>query len=247
MVRQKRAVNLRVARRLVFGILMTLGGLAASYARPRPAPAPVTWLIFVDDLHIDFRDTGFLRNLLHSIATELIRDGDAFVVRSPGPSSLSVALDSNRAVLDASISMASGSELTGGDCRGADVDEQMRYMAERAGTVAAEMLHSLPKDNRPAALLYISDGYPWLPTAASIAGVPRIAQQSTVTIFALNPHALRRTPQLVAPGVPALNSCRRDDVMLKSLRAIAEQTGGFAVLDEADFTDALQRIGRAMR
>jgi len=35
--------------------------------------------------------------------------------------------------------------------------------------------------------------------------------------------------------------------MMKSLRAIAEPTGGFAVLEEADFADALQRIGRAGR
>jgi hypothetical protein len=35
--------------------------------------------------------------------------------------------------------------------------------------------------------------------------------------------------------------------MLKSLRAIAEPTGGFAALEVADFTDALQRIERAMR
>jgi hypothetical protein len=35
--------------------------------------------------------------------------------------------------------------------------------------------------------------------------------------------------------------------MLKSLRAIAEPTGGFAVLDAPDFADALPRIGRAVR
>jgi hypothetical protein len=241
-------VDLTVARLSVFGILMALAGLAPSHARPRPAaPSRVTWLIFVDDLHIEFRDTGYLRNLLRSIATELIRDGDSFIVRSSGPSALSVALDSNRAVLDASISKASGNELSNGECLGVDMDDEMRYRVQRAGTAAAEMFNSLPKDSRPAALLYISDGYPRLPVAASIAGLPRIAQQSTITIFALNPHALRRTPQLVAPGVPALNSCRRDDVMLKSLRAIAEPTGGFAVLDEADFADALPRIARAMR
>ena len=35
--------------------------------------------------------------------------------------------------------------------------------------------------------------------------------------------------------------------MLNSLRAMSEPTGGFAVLDEADFADALTRIGRTMR
>jgi hypothetical protein len=127
------------------------------------------------------------------------------------------------------------------------MDDELRYRAQLAGTAAAEMFNNLPKENRPAALLYISDGYTRFPAAASIAALPRIAQQSAVTVFALNPHALRRTPQQVAPGAPALDSCRRDDVMLKSLRGIAEPTGGFAVLDAADFADALPRIGRAMR
>jgi hypothetical protein len=35
--------------------------------------------------------------------------------------------------------------------------------------------------------------------------------------------------------------------MLNSLRAISERTGGFAVLDEAEFADALQGIGRRVR
>lgn len=232
----------------LFGILMALGGLAPSYAGQSPAvPAPVTWLIFVDDLHVSFRDTGYLRNLLRSIATELIQDNDVFAIRSSGPSAVSVALNRNRAVLDASISKVAGAELTGGDCRGSDMDDELRYLAQIASTTAAEMLTSLPKDHRTAALLYVSDGYPLFPAGASIADLPRLAQQSSVKVFALNPHALRRTPQLVAPAVPAPNSCRRDEVMLNSLRAIAEPTGGFAVLNKADFADALPRIGRAMR
>jgi hypothetical protein len=123
------------------------------------APASVTWLIFVDDLHIDFRDTGYLRNLLRSIATELIRDGESFIVRSSGPSTLSVALNSNRAVLDASISKATGNELSRGDCLGGETDDEIRYRAQLAGTAAAEMLNRLPKNTSGSvALLYISDG-----------------------------------------------------------------------------------------
>jgi hypothetical protein len=187
-----------------------------SYAKARPAAsAPVTWLILVDDLHIDFRDTGYLRNLLRSLATELIRDGDSFAIRSSGPSALSVALTSSRAAFDAVLSKVEGNELARGDCLGIDMDDELRYRAQLAGTAAAEMFNNLPKENRPAALLYISDGYTRFPAAASIAALPRIAQQSAVTVFALNPHALRRTPQQVAPGAPALDSCRRDDIMPK--------------------------------
>jgi hypothetical protein len=230
----------------MFGILMALGGLAHSFAKPSfAAPAPVTWLIFVDDLHIDFRDTGYVRKLLASIATELIHDGDSFVIRSSGPSSLLVPLGSDRALLDAAISKVSGNELDPGDCGRVEMDDEKRYRADLAGKAAAEMLNSLPKQRiGRAALLYISEGYPRLPAAASIAGVPRIAQQSAVTIFVLNPSRLPRTPGVARP---ARARCYHDEVMMQGLRDIAEPTGGFAVMEEADFADALQRIGHAMR
>jgi hypothetical protein len=127
-----------------------------------------------------------------------------------------------------------------------EADAELRYRAKVAGTAAADMLNSLPTATFGAALLYISDGYSRTPVDAAVAGLPRTAQQLEVSIFALNPHAFRPMPQIAAenPDVPAQDR----DVMLKSLRAIAEPTGGFAVLDEVeDFADALQRIGRAMR
>jgi len=252
-------VNLRVVRLWASAILMALGSLEPSHGEPRPS-TPVTWLIFVDDLHIAFRDTGYVRKLLASIGKELMRDGDSFAIRSSGPSSLSTPLGSNRAALDAAVSKMAGNELIPSDCLAVEADDEMRYRAELAGTAAAEMLNSLPKETigrtllpftryavPRAALLYISDGYPRLPAAASITALPRMAQQSVVRVFALNPRGLPRTPGVTPSGTPALARCYRDDLMMKSLRGIAEPTGGFAVLEEADFADALQRIGRAMR
>ena len=73
-MRQGYMVNLRVVRLLAFAILMALGALEPLDGKPRSA-APVTWRIFVDDLHIAFRDTGYVRKLLASIGGELIRAG----------------------------------------------------------------------------------------------------------------------------------------------------------------------------
>jgi hypothetical protein len=223
-------------------ICVTAGSLALSHARPLPA-APVTWIIFVDDLHIDFRNTGYLRNLLTSIATELIKDGDSFALRSSGPSSLSIARSTDRAVLDAAIRKVAGNGLTPGDVLGRDADDELRYRAKLAGTAASELLASLTRDaSRRAALLYVSDGYDRLPPDATVVDLPRAAKQFAVTVFALNPRGLRNAASTAAMGLSG-----SDDVMLQSLRAIAEPTGGFAVLNETDFTDALQRIERAMR
>jgi hypothetical protein len=202
----------------------------------------------VDDLHIAFRDTGLVKKLLASIATELIQDGDSFIIRSSGPSSLSSPLGGNRAVLDAAISKVSGNEIFPSDCLSAETDEDLRYRAQLAGTAATEMLDSLPRERTGRmALLYISNGYTRIPVDATIADVPRIARESAVTIFALNPRGLPRPPQVAPRSASTQDRCYRDDLMMKSLRALAEPGGGFAVLEEADFTDALQRIGRAAR
>jgi hypothetical protein len=109
------------------------------------------------------------------------------------------------------------------------------------------MLNALPRERiGRAAMLYISNGYLRIPADATVAGLPRTAQRSAITIFALSPRGLRRAPHVTRSDGPALSAHYRDDAMLNSLRAIAEPTGGSAI-EEADFADALQRIGRAMR
>ena len=245
-MRQSWVADLRAARVLVFGILVVTGSLAPSRGRP-VTEAPVTWLIFVDDLHINFRDMGLVKNLLTSIATHLIRDGDSFAVRSSGPSDLSITLSSNRALLDPAIPKVSygGFELTDGV--GSETNDEVRYRAKFAGTAAVEMLNALPRETiGRAAMLYISNGDFLIPADVTVAGLPRTAQRFAITVFALSPRGLRRGHQVTRSGAPALSERYRDDAMLNSLRAIAGPTGGFAI-EEADFADALQRIGRAMR
>jgi VWFA-related protein len=239
--------DLRVARALVMlAIFGAMGSAAPARGRALPV-APVTWLIFVDDLHIDFRDTGYARTLLTSIATELVREGDAFALRSSGPSGVSIPLTSDRTQFDAAIHKVAGAELNPAEVSGPEGESELQYRAKVAGTAAADMLKMLPTTmGGRAALLYISDGYSRTPVDPAITGLPRTARQLAVTVFALNPHGLRRVPQSAASGARPVSEHDRD-VMLKSLREIAEPTGGLAVLEEADFADALQRIGHVMR
>ena len=58
-------------------ILVALG---AAVAQSTAALGLVTWLVFVDDLHLDFRNTGRLRALLRLVSSELIRNDDRFAV-----------------------------------------------------------------------------------------------------------------------------------------------------------------------
>jgi hypothetical protein len=239
-------VNLTVVRLLVCAILMALGTLEPSHGEPRPA-APVTWLIFVDDLHIDLRDMSLVRKLLTSIATDLIREGDSFAMRSSGPSDVSITVTSNRALLETAIPKVQYGEL---ELIGSGEDEtkdEVQYRAEFAGRAADAMVQSLAKRTiARAAMLYISNGDSLIPADPFVAGLPRLAQRSSITVFGLSPRGLRPAPQATPSDGRPRSARDREDTSLNILRAIAEPTGGFAI-EAADFADALQRIGRAMR
>jgi hypothetical protein len=241
-MRQNWVVNLRAARLLAFGILVTIGSLAPSRGRA-VTDVPVTWLIFVDDLHINLRDTGLVRKLLTSIATDLIWDGDSFAVRSSGPSDLQIPLSRNRTLLEAAIPRVSYGTLELTDVDGPQTNDEVRFRAKFAGTAAVELLNILPRETTGrAAMLYISKGDSLMPADATVASLPGAARRSATTIFALSPPRLRRAPD----GGPVLSARYRDAARFSSLRAIAEPTGGF-VIEGTDFADALQRIGRSMR
>src|SRR5688572_29498852 len=65
--------------------------------------AETAWLILIDDLHISFRDTGYLREVLATISKELIRQRDVYAVASTGPSDVSIRPTADRSLLDAAI------------------------------------------------------------------------------------------------------------------------------------------------
>jgi hypothetical protein len=96
-------------------------------------------------------------------------------------------------------------ELT--DVVGPEANDEVRYRAEFAGTAAAEMPNVLPKGTvGRAAMLYISNGYFLIPADANIGSLPRTAERSAITVFALSPRGLWRAPHVTLAVVPA---CRR--------------------------------------
>src|SRR5688500_18941599 len=77
-------------------LLGTESATQSGGAVPARGPAGITWLILVDDLHMDYRNTGRIRDLLRSIATGLMGDDDAVVMRASGPSSISIGWTADR-------------------------------------------------------------------------------------------------------------------------------------------------------
>src|SRR5690606_31959738 len=71
-------------------------GIILPEARPVNDAAGRIFLFFVDDLHMQFRDTPRIRQLFKQMAETLLHDGDMFGVVSTGPSSIEIDLTYDR-------------------------------------------------------------------------------------------------------------------------------------------------------
>ena len=207
----------------------------------------MTWLIFVDDLHINFRDTGRLRQLLRSIATELMRDEDVFAMRSSGPAAIALGPGSDRARLDAAIRTVTGAGLKASEIAAYPMlgRDEIGFRLGSAFTAATELLGNVPASpERRRVMLYISNGYEPERGHASATSFAAAAQRADVSVFAMNAAAL--PSQLAAnAGVNPTFWKQVEDSRRQTLRAIADPTGGFALLDDVDFADAMPRVRAA--
>jgi VWFA-related protein len=143
-------------------------GIILPTQRPTNDAAGRIFLIFVDDLHLDFRNTGRIRDLFKKISKTLIHDGDMFGIVSTGPSSLAIDLTYDRQVLDSAIKKITGSGLRPNDIiEGAETSEgpsEVRYRAHVAFSTAYDLMRNLEKvHNRRKAVIYVSNGYDFNP------------------------------------------------------------------------------------
>jgi VWFA-related protein len=143
-------------------------GIILPPARPTNDAAGRIFLIFVDDLHLDFRNTGRIRELFKKIAKELIHEGDMFGIVSTGPSSLSIDLTYDRKRLDQAINKITGSGLAPKDIldvpEGAQGPPEVRYRAHVAFSTANDIISQLAQvHNRRKAFIYVSNGYDFNP------------------------------------------------------------------------------------
>jgi hypothetical protein len=212
-----------------------------------------TWVIFLDDLHLDFRNTGRLKVILETIASELIHDGDQFGIRFSHSASASRDLTSDRRVLEAAIRNTSGMGLKAADILlnpgAALTSREVRDRATVALTAARETM-TPPAHGRRKAVIYVSNGYSLGPAAARVldqlSELPRIASRSRITIFAIEPRRLADTLTRY-PNVDAVALDNDWTTTRNSLRALSEPTGGFVLVDGPELVEGLERISSAMR
>jgi VWFA-related protein len=114
----------------------TQEGIILPPSRPRNDAAGRIFLIIVDDLHLEFRNTGRIRDLFRRISKNLIHEGDMFAIVSTGPSSLAIDPTYDRRILDDSIKKITGNGLRPSDviqgAEGAEGPSEVRYRAHVA-------------------------------------------------------------------------------------------------------------------
>ena len=147
-------------------------GIILPPSRPTNDAAGRIFIIFVDDLHLDFRNTGRIRDLFKKISTELVHEGDMFAIVSTGPSSIEIQPTYDRRRLDEARNKITGGGLKPQEIldapEGAEGPAELRYRAHVAFSTAYDMLKSLETvHHRRKAFIYISNGYDFNPFETS--------------------------------------------------------------------------------
>lgn len=290
----------------ISSLVLVHGGRAFNVQAPPPPPAqegiilppsrPVAdtagrvFLLFIDDLHLDFRSTPRTRDLLKRMLRTLIHEGDMFGIVTTGTSSLSIQLTYDRQVLDDAIKRVTGNALRSDEIISGQTSSrgptELRHRAHVAFSTAYDLMKNLEQlHNRRKAVLYLSSGYDFNPfekeriqkmsetfglggddgnvqgqqydpfimsqmqgsqfadadLALELAELTRAANRANATFYTLDPRGLVASPDLDEQ----VDMASWQDYIRRtqdSLRVLAEQTGGIAVVNQNDFDKALKRI-----
>jgi VWFA-related protein len=273
-------------------------GIVLPPPRPTNDAAGRIFIFFIDDLHLDFRNTGRIRDVIKKIRTTLVHDGDMFGIVSTGPSSIAIDMTYDLKRIDEAMKKVSGAglrpqEIIEGASSSQEGPSEVRYRAHVAFSTAFDLMNQLANvHNRRKALIYISNGYDFNPFPASryrsqqeqmgiaptaekvdgsgesyrspqddpsdlfertgnvfaeadlareLAELTRTANRANVSFYTIDPRGLVGMPDLD----DNINMVEWQDSLRKSqdsMRVLAEETGGFALVNSNDFDRGLKRI-----
>ena len=304
----------------ITSMTMSHGGRVSNILEAAPPPPPEgiilppvrrvvdtsgrIFLFFVDDLHMQFQNSGRVRALFQKIAKNLIHEGDLFGIVSSGPSSISQDMTYDRKRFDEAINKIAGSGLKPSEIinrgTGSEGPTELRYNAHVSFSTMQEALVNLEKvHNRRKALVWVSEGYDFNPfqdsrlglrdasspflqnqsnvlnntstsddgssqqrvdpmneqqkqsetfsdsdLAFELAEITRAANRANTTIYTIDPRGLIAGADIDEQVDPTEwgNYVRKSQ---DSMRVLAEETGGIAVVNMNNFDKALQQIDGA--
>jgi len=236
-------------RRRVAGLLaVAIVAGAAVVARTAPQPQ-VVWLILVDDLHIQFTATGYLRQLLRAIATDVVKGDEEFAIAVSNRTVGGLARITDRDRLSSFARDVSGIALRPTDVVGPTriaTSGEVELREQMMLRVASRMLEGVSGEQvGRCALIVVSGGWPSGPQGLSVQTLATHAKGLAVPIVTIDPQRFvpRSEPNTpVDPGVNALMA-----TIAASLRALAERTGGLALLESRDLTEVVSRVRSAIK
>ena len=297
----------------IVSFVLTHGGRVLNMLAPPPAPvqegiilpqrrptndaAGRIFLIFIDDFHLQFRETPRTRQLIQKMLRLLIHEGDMFGIVSTGHSSISEQLTYDRQVLESAVERITGGGLTPKEItEGMQTSQgpaELRHRAHVAFATAYDLMRNLEKvQNRRKAVLYISSGYDFDPfvegrleeqarragisettdekgeslaaaeqlrtsstyrdqrsqqelAATDLIGelydLTKAANRANATLYTIDPRGLIAGPDIDQDiKMSDWNAYVRETQ--DSLRVLAENTGGIAIVNQNDFDKGLKRI-----
>src|SRR6266704_4283325 len=122
-------------------------GIILPPPKPRTDVSGRIFLFFVDDLHLQFHNTGRIRELFKKFSKELVHDGDMFGIVSSGPSSIAIDMTYDKLRLEEAIKKIAGNELSPTDIiqgpSGAQGPSEVRYRAHVAFSTVNDILQNL--------------------------------------------------------------------------------------------------------
>jgi VWFA-related protein len=260
-------------------------GIILPRSRPTNDAAGRVFLVFIDDLHLDFNQTPRLRTLLKDMLKNLIHDGDMFGVVSTGTSSIEQQLTYDRQILESISNKVSGGGLKPSDIvnssNGVGQGSELRHRAHVAFSTAYDLVNNLQKvNNRRKAVIYISSGYDFNPfektrlehqaeimqaqtsdlendpffmqerSTNALGEADLIREEVELTRAANRANASFYTidPRGLVAGQDMSDEVNNQDFQeylretQDSLRVLAENTGGFAIVNQNDLNKGLKRI-----
>src|SRR3954464_7117643 len=143
-------------------------GIILPPTRPKNDVSGRIFLFFVDDQHLQFGNTGRVRELFKKISKELVHEGDLFGIVSSGPSSIQVDMTCDRSRIDDTIKKMTGNELKPTEiingAGGPGGPSEIRSRAPVAFSTMTDGLKNLEAvHNRRKAIIWVSDGYDFAP------------------------------------------------------------------------------------
>ena len=231
---------------------LVAAGLAWNALATPPAPPAlphdVEWRIVVDDLHLDFTDTGRLRAFLSAVVEEALAQGERVGLRSTGPSQVTVAPTVDGPILRAAIRTITGNGLKAVDAVSARASTQGGHRAEIARRTRASLSALRQSVDEPAeasaVVIFVSNGLPLPPQGGAVAfdGAVTAARERTVRILAAD----ARDPARLVPPPPDLAAALADlrATETESLRVLSSSTGGATARGLTDTLAAMAALRR---